>query len=348
MGALMLTQRGARLHVRGGALVVMIGDRVIAERAPHDVSDVAFFGDTDMTPDARALLFKHRIEAVWLTVGGHYRGRLSAFESTAGERRVAQIVALSDPRRLLETARAIASGKVRNQRALLQRVERERRSAIDSSAVEALGAVIRRLDVAPDTDTVRGLEGYAATIYFRGFAAAISNPHFRFEGRTRRPPRDPVNAMLSFGYALLLSRVDGAVRAAGLDPYVGALHETGRGRASLVLDLMEEFRPAVIDRLVLRLVNRAQLDANDFVEARSPDDDGLGIEPGETGTDRGVWLGESNRNVMLREVGELWRHRVNWPADNTSRSMGDIVLLQAQALARHFERGQPYVAFAMR
>jgi CRISPR-associated protein Cas1 len=151
-----------------------------------------------------------------------YRGRLVAAESRAGERRMAQYALLHDPTRRLTLARSIVVGKLQNQRRLLLRRQQTLRDEVIADALAALRVSAQTANTAPDLDALRGVEGYGARVYFEGLARAIINPSFTFTGRNRNPPRDPVNACLSFGYALAQVQVEHAARASGLDPYLGA------------------------------------------------------------------------------------------------------------------------------
>ncbi len=171
----------------------------------------------------------------------------------------------------LDIARACVAGKIKNARQVLQRGARESKSVIEAAALTRgtndLAASLRAVPVAQDLDTLRGLEGEAARQYF-GCMSLLVRPdlreHFSMDGRSRRPPRDRFNALLSFLYALWMNDCRSALEAAGLDPQVGFLHALRPGRAALALDLMEEFRP-LADRLALTLVNRGQLNVGDFV-----------------------------------------------------------------------------------
>ena len=171
----------------------------------------------------------------------------------------------------LAYGRCFVAGKLQNSRANLLRAARDNatdqdRDSLLQAAVDLAGA-IRRLETCATLDEVRGTEGAAARVYFRAFAAMIRHGREDFapNGRTRRPPMDRGNALLSFAYALLRSDCLAALVAAGLDPNVGYLHVDRPGRPSLALDLMEEFRPMLADRLILTLVNRRQIAAREFV-----------------------------------------------------------------------------------
>jgi len=176
-----------------------------------------------------------------------------------------------DPARSLELARAMVVGKVANARGFLLHARRdatEARKPAFAQVCERLALHLRALSRATSVDEVRGLEGMAARDYFSVFSLLVKRHEeaFRFGGRSRRPPRDRINALLSFGYALLMQDCAAALAGVGMDPAVGFLHEERPGRLSLALDLMEEFRVPLVDRFVLSLVNRGQLAPEDFLE----------------------------------------------------------------------------------
>jgi CRISPR-associated protein Cas1 len=253
----------------------------------------------------------------------------------------------------------MVAGKLANQRQIMMRARRE---GIDdprvATAIDGLRLMTSRIVRAEDPATLMGMEGHAANLYFGGFAGMVRNPAFSFTDRNRRPPRDPINACLSFGYAMLLSRAVAAVWGAGLDPHVGMLHEPGRGKPALALDLMEEFRP-LIDRLVLRLINRRQLGPADFIvpgvdvaaggtlagelagEAEEP--------PGASVDARSpIWLGPSGRGIVVREVLDLWRTAFSYPQRGGRHELQSIIEMQAQLVAAVVEgREAAYVPFAV-
>lgn len=264
MAAWLVLQGGERrLSVRSGALVVEHRGEPVRVLRPEDVEEVHAFGDVELTPAARRSLLHHGIDVVFHTRDGRVQGRLTSQESRAGERRLAQYRSVTDPARRLAVARAIVAGKVANQHTVLARIQRQARHEQVADALAALRAMQAAASGAADLDALRGVEGYAARVYFGVLGHGIRNPLFRFEGRNRRPPRDPVNAVLSFLYTLLCQRTEAAARGAGLDPFVGFLHEAGRGGAAAAFDLAEEWRP-VVDALVLGLFNRKQLSPEDF------------------------------------------------------------------------------------
>jgi CRISPR-associated protein Cas1 len=233
-----------------------------------------------------------------------------------------------DPARGVPIVRGIVTAKAANQRTVLRRAIRdhgERMAAEARALLETaetrLGHVARRTAQADDIETLRGHEGEAALVYFGAFDAMIQADRaaFFFNGRSRRPPLDRVNALLSFLYAMLGHDCRSALESVGLDAQVGFLHADRPGRASLALDLMEELRPVLADRLALTLVNRGQLRARDF----SVDEGGA------------VSLTDDGRKAVLVAWQERKKRELRHPFLQESMPMGLVAHIQAQLLARH-------------
>ena len=282
MPTLALMEQGTKLAVDGEQFSVEREGAVIQQVRMADVDEVLVFGSVSLTPATIAALLQRGTDTLFLTAHGRYRGRLIGKPGKNVHLRLTQFDRLRDPAVAVPLARAIVGGKIANQRALLLRSQREPRR---EDLAEAIGGMRRLLDVLESVEAVevvRGIEGQAAALYFGAFGKCIRNPDFAFVKRTRRPPRDPVNAVLSFGYTLLAMGVESAVLRAGLDPMVGVFHMPDYGRPSLVLDLIEEFRPVLVDILVLRIVNRREVAREDFEEfADDADALGAGDEPPE-------------------------------------------------------------------
>lgn len=305
----------------------------------HEVEELQLYGGAELTSGARNRLLAAGVEVVFLTLDGRVRGRLLPDAGHHGDRRLAQYRAVADDARRLAVARGVVAGKVRNQRANLLQRQRHLRSDRVGDALVGLRAGLGAVGSAADLDQLRGIEGEAAARYFGVFDELVRNPAFGWTGRNRRPPRDPVNACLSYGYALLYVRADAAVRAAGLDPYLGVLHEAGRGRCALSLDLMEEFRPAV-DGLVLTLLNRGQLGPEDF---GPPDADLLADEPA-VAQEGAVYLSRVGRTILLRAWSRRLAQRSEHPALENDWTFAGLIRAQAHALRRALLDGEPYRA----
>jgi CRISPR-associated protein Cas1 len=232
-------------------------------------------------------------------------------------------------------ARAITIGKIANCRTVLLRTARERPDQGLEAACVHLASCLKRLQPELSLNAVRGIEGEAARIYFSAFPALISNPDpaFRFSGRNRRPPLDPVNCLLSFLYTLLAHDVRSALEGCGLDPAVGFLHRDRPGRPSLALDMMEEFRPYLADRLACTLINRGQLKAGGFKRTESG----------------AVVMHDAARKEAIVAWQERKREVVEHPFLQERMPIGLVWHNQARLLARHI-RGdlEVYPPFTIR
>lgn len=228
------------------------------------VEQVVIFGNVQITTPAIVQLLTRGIDAVFLATTGRYYGRLLSSASHFGELRQRQLRLVDDRARALRIAQQFVVAKLANQRTVLASFAgRPVRSEV-GAAMDSLSEMIERVPRTQQISSLMGVEGKGSATYFSGFKALLRQD-LGFAARVRRPPRDPVNALLSFGYTLLAYAIQSVVEMVGLDPYLGFLHAPAYSRPSLVLDLMEEFRPAVVDVTTLTLVNERVLTAGDFV-----------------------------------------------------------------------------------
>lgn len=268
---LYVTIERARCSVDGATIVVSV-ERDTRLRIPiQHLEGVVLFGGTYMTPDCMGALVDAGVSVAYLSYSGEFRARVEGLPGGSVALRRVQFRAADDQERRLATARCFVIGKLAAQRVFLRRQAREAESEDDAKAIgeqaELLTALARNAAGAADLDAVRGTEGAGARAYFSVFGRFIrSGLGFNFGGRSRRPPRDRVNALLSFGYALLMRDCTTAAAAVGLDAAVGFLHEDRPGRLGLALDLMEELRVPIVDRFVVSLINRGQLKEGDIIE----------------------------------------------------------------------------------
>jgi CRISP-associated protein Cas1 len=222
------------------------------------------------SPQALELCASNGVSLSHLTETGRFMARLEGPVSGNVVVRRTQYRWADDPGRTADLARAFIIGKLANARLVLRRGARETaglesRNAL-SWAADRVDRLLDRLPYEGDLETLRGIEGEAGRLYWAAFPALLAggDPQMRFPGRSRRPPLDPLNALLSFLYTLLVHDIRSALDSQGLDPQVGYLHRDRPGRPSLALDMMEEFRAVLADRLALTLINRGQLRAQDF------------------------------------------------------------------------------------
>ena len=284
----------------------------------YELEQVVLMGQIALSAPAMFTLLQRGVDTVLLTAQGRYRGRLVGPARLNVLLRQKQFKRYEEKPFRLGVARAVVEGKLRNMRTLIMRLARRR--GVDVSAVaHLLRRSIRQVGQVPDAESLRGVEGAGTAAYF-GALGNFFPRELRFEGRNRRPPKDPANALLSFGYALLANSVEGAVYLAGLDPYLGYLHVVDYGRPSLALDLMEEFRPVLVDALVLDLANHGRVRKEDF-EKR----------------DGGVFLQEEGRRRLIDGYQRRMEERVAYPV-STERveriSYRRCVEYQVRRLAR--------------
>ncbi len=228
-----------------------------------NLEQLVVFGNVTVSTAVIRALLDRGSGVVYLSRGGKLLGRLQSTVSKNIPLRWAQFNAASDENTRLNIAKDIVRGKLHNQRALLQRSGREGREGLEET-IRHMRALVKRVDRAVTLDELRGIEGAGAAAYFRQWPRLIKTFGFPFPGRVRRPPTDPVNSLLSFGYVLLMNQVLTACEIVGFDPYVGFLHMDRYGRPALALDLMEEFRPVIVDSLVLSFINRRMAEPEDF------------------------------------------------------------------------------------
>lgn len=313
------------------------GERRMRVPLQH-LSGVVLFDRARMTTSAMARCAADGRSVVHLDYRGRFQFRVVGPTSGNVLLRVAQHDAAADAQRKLAIARRMVAGKVRNSRAVLMRGARDLRDAHSQETVAAAAVELQRLlETLPEVgnlDGVRGIEGEAAHVYFAVFGRLIAAPsaEFAFALRTRRPPRDRVNALLSFVYALLANECVAAAETVGLDPQIGYLHALRPGRPSLALDLMEELRAGWADRLVLTLINRRQIRAEHF-EVRE-------------GVADSVQLTEDGRRIVITEYREKAQRRVAHAVLDKTIPLGLVPQVQARILARSLrQQVADYVPF---
>ena len=325
LNVLYVQTQGAFLHLDSETVRVEV-ERETVLRAPLlRLGGIVMFGQVSISPFLVHRCAEDGRSLVWLGRNGRFKARVEGPTRGNVLLRRAQHLALSHPERPSRIARQIVAAKIQNSRQILLRAARESDNESDQSplkeAAARLAVILSRLKASNDLNEIRGAEGDAARTYFGVFGHMIrgNRAHLGPEGRTRRPPRDPVNAILSFLYALLRAECASALEGVGLDPQVGYLHALRPGRPALALDLMEELRPVLADRLAITLVNRRQLGKGDF-----------------EGTPGGaVHLTEDGRKTVIvayqRRKEETIQHRVL----RERVPLGLVPHVQARLLARH-------------
>lgn len=263
MANLYLTEQGAVLRKSGDRVVVSKDDRDLLEVPCHHLDAVLIFGNVHFTTPALRKLLEHGIELAFLSRRGRLLCQLTPPMPKNVILRMAQYDRSRDDAFALSLARTIVAAKIHNGAEVVRRHAGNHPNPTLSSAVAEFGDAVERAQGAGSLETLLGVEGAAAKRYFSALAEMVP-AELEFRGRNKRPPRDPVNALLSLGYTLLTTEIASLADGVGLDPHVGFLHRADYGRPSLATDIAEEFRAPVIDRLTLSLFNRKQFGAADF------------------------------------------------------------------------------------
>lgn len=336
MTTLYLTEPGTTVSYDNQTLTVRRQQHSARSRLA-EVTLIVVLPGVQLTSGALSALLDRGIETIFLRQDGRFRGRLQGQFHANPRLRLAQY-------RTVETtfgmalAQQLVLGKVRNQRSVLQRRNRATRGRITelTEAIDTIAASmgrLRQVETPLDRAELMGIEGICARAYYQGLRHWFP-AQWNFTGRNRRPPLDPINALLSWGYGVLLARVFAACVQAGLDPYLGFFHATEPYRPNLVLDVMEEFRPVVVDRAVIDIVNSDLLEWEDF----QPSPDGAGI-----------WLGKTAKKLFLGTLERQFQSMMRYPPQNRRLSLADIILEQARWLGRCLmESRLDYEAFVVK
>ncbi len=323
LNTLYIQTQGTYLR-REGETVVAEKDGEVKLRLPiHTLQGIVSFGNVMASPFLLGLCAERGVSVSLLKESGQFMARVQGPVSGNVLLRLAQFRTYEDKAKKGEIARNFVIGKLMNARnVLLRRIRDHGDSPALSEAVVKIADVLHRVRASePDAERIRGLEGEAGAIYFGCFNELLvsQREYFSIESRNRRPPMDPMNALLSYLYTLLAHDCRGAVDGVGLDTQIGFLHEVRSGRPSLALDLMEEFRAAIADRMALSLVNLRQLGAKDFRKT-------------ETGA---VEMSEDARKAVLMAWQKKKQEVVTHPFLDEKMPVGLLPHIQALLLARH-------------
>lgn len=292
-------------------------------RAPLSALEaIVLLGGSQISTQLLAECVDRHIRVVALRRNGKVRFAVGAPVRGNVHLRIGQYSASQDPDHTARIARTIVAGKLQNYRRLLHRWAWDAHGSIEWTLRDNIAVIddrIRALPAMTDGDRIRGIEGDATRRYFKGLRAALFGSGFIFESRNRRPPRDPVNSLLSFIYGLVLSETVGAVETVGLDPQIGFLHGVRPGRASLGLDMIEELRPSIADKFAVGLLRRRQLGDSDFT-----------FTPGGA-----CYLSDQGRASTLAAYESFKEQHVTHPLLNRDVPRWSLATIQATLMARH-------------
>lgn len=291
----------------------------------HHLESICVFGPSTLSPPALDLCWENGVAVNYLSEFGQLQARLTGVADTSVTLRRAQFRAADIPSQCTAIARQIIAGKIQNARNSLLRSARETNrpedKALFDTVTDALARQIHSLPEVAELDALRGAEGMAANQYFTVLSLMLKQQRekFTFTNRSRRPPRDRINCLLSFLYALVRHDCISALTTVGLDPFVGFLHVDRPNRPSLALDLMEEFRPWLADRLAITLINRQQIGTEHFEER-----EGGAVE-----------LTDSGRRLVIKAYQERKHETLNHPLLDQTLRIAQLPYIQARVLARH-------------
>ena len=312
--------RGAKVAKVGETLEISVDDVKAASARLIDISQVVLQGGVYLTSPALHELMAREIPVTWLSHGGWFLGHTVGLGHKNVELRTAQFRASFDERRCLGLARNIVAAKIRNQRTLLRR--NWKRDAMPDELLSQFRHDIDAAERARDLPQLLGMEGNAAARYFRHFREMLSAEGdampFDFERRTRRPPADPVNALLSYSYSMLARSMAVTLTAVGFDSYRGFYHQSRYGRPALALDLMEPFRPLIADSTVLMVLNNGEIGPDEFVRAGGA-----------------VNLNERGRRSFIAAFERRMSQEITHPLFGYAAQYRQIIEIQARLLGRH-------------
>ncbi len=325
LNTLYVFTQGAYLRKESETVVVRIDKQPKVRLPLINIGAIACFGRVGVSPQLMGHCGQNGIAITYLTEQGRFLAAVNGFTPGNVLLRREQYRRADDLESAKLIARACIIGKLANYRTVLRRGVRDQTASEATERLERaanrIDAALRNLSDSLSLDQLRGMEGEFSANYFGVFKDLITSQReqFIFAGRTRRPPTDKVNAMLSFLYSMLTNDLRSACEATGLDAAVGFLHRDRTGRPSLALDLMEEFRPVLVDRLVLSLINRGQVKASGFIE-----------DPGD-----GVRMDEATRKLVVSAYQRRKQETVTHPFLDEKMTLGLVPHIQARLLARH-------------
>jgi len=325
LNTLFVTTQGAYLAKEGETVVVKVEKEIRLRIPVHTIGGIVCFGNVSCSPFLMGFCAENGVGISFLSERGRFLARVQGPVSGNVLLRREQYRRADDLRSSAEVARTILTGKIANSRTVLQRALRDHADKMAaeevSFAVKRLGNYLDLLNDEQPLDMLRGYEGDAAHLYFSVFDHLIVSQKeaFSFQERNRRPPLDNVNCLLSFLYTLLVHDMRSALESVGLDPAVGFLHRDRPGRPSLALDLMEEFRPFLADRLVLSLINLRQVQ-------------GKGFEKSDSGA---VMMNDETRKKVLVAYQERKQEEIVHPFLDEKVTIGILFHIQALLLARY-------------
>jgi CRISP-associated protein Cas1 len=320
MGTVYITQEDAFIGKTDERLIIKSSQPKPLDIPLIKVTGIVVLGRATVSPAVVHELLQRHIPLSFLTHTGKYLGRLEPEMTKNIFIRKAQWQAAGETEQAIHLVRGFIRGKLKNYRNLLLRKSRQQSEVDVDAGLHQIETSLKALDKTSTIDKLRGYEGSGSAAYFSCFDRLIFRPQFSFNGRNRRPPTDPVNSLLSLGYALLRHDIQSAVNIVGFDPYLGYLHYERYGRPSLALDLMEEFRPLIVDSMVLMALNKHHLHPEDFI-----------TEP----ISKAVSLTPEGLKAFLRLYEEKKQSKFTHPVLQVKKTYQEMFEIQARLLGKY-------------
>lgn len=308
------------IGVQAGQLVIRQGRDIIGEIPLGQFDQLFLVGKINMSGAVLSELFKRDVFTAFFTSFGRFEGALSPEKSKHSAVRIRQVLCSSEETFRLQIAKSVVDAKLCNMRVVLRRANQRNQSAVLTDSVKQIAALRKQISQCPAIETLLGVEGAGSRAYFQGFRS-LFDKKWGFQRRNRRPPRDPVNAVLSFGYSILAGQVTGLIKAVGLDPYIGFLHREHYGHPCLALDLMEPFRPIIVDSIALRMFHQNMVTETDF---ETPER-----------TAGAVYLGTSGRKTFFSAFSTRMKEQATHPVFQRRLSYRRLIEMDVRFLGKH-------------
>ena len=330
MGTIYIQTEGTRISLSKDNLVIKNG--VSSNNVPLRLIDnIVIEGEITLTSPIICKLIENNIQITFLNIYGGYKCSIHPDLNGNVVTRHSQLRLFDDENRSLELARKVLIGKCSNQIAVIDRDIRNYGSNDDNGEkiIERMSTYVEFLKIARDKKELMGYEGIIAKSYFEYFNTLIRREGYKFKGRNFNPPKDELNSALSYSYALLRSEIEKCILICGMDPYIGFLHSELAGKPALALDLMEEFRPFMCDRLIISMINNRQLDKSDF-----------------NSTDDGVSIGNKNRKTIIKQWESKKNSKIKYKG--CIETYSGIILEQSRLMVKHIKGIEEYKPYLWR
>lgn len=345
MPTLYLLEPQTVVHKEGGRFLIKKNGEVLQSIHIAKLEQVVVAAPVMFTHAALKTLLREGVDTIFSDKTGRYYGRLDGPESKNIFLRKIQFRRHDDTAFGLNFACSVVCGKLKNQRTVLSRIQKNQKLEM-AQPIAILSRLSESAAKASSIEELRGYEGQGSAIYFKAWANGIKSEEFTFTSRTRRPPKDPVNALLSLGYTFLLHTVARAVSLAGLDPYLGFLHSLEYGRPSLPLDLMEEWRPILVDSLVSSVLNLNVIKKDDFQQYDVNDMDDENVDDV---SQSGIRLTSAGWRKFISQYERRMNEKAVYHLDGMERSYRDIIMCQVRHFVQYIKSNvNEYMPFLIR